>query len=330
MASAAPTQVPNEQRDLIVNLFISDNETGGQPALKPEDVAPAREWLVRVLLEYDCLLAHIDLLQELYRAKFRYPRPRWDRAWGEPPPPADPNTPFRHHQLLPGTKARTVGEKGPDVLDDNGVAALLLNPFALCELAEVIHEVDGDFWCERMDKLGRELMEREGLEIPIPGEDEPPPEPWWRARQKPALADLRRGQAGVNEQPGGYLVLTFEDDAARALARRIAEHFYGDPDRAFSLKLIKLPVPGNPGQVQAELEVWPAPTKNDLEFRIAFPIGAERTFTLEVPPGGKNAPPDRQREKAGSGPCDPLPAAALKVKSGEWRDDAWPPMLVLR
>jgi hypothetical protein len=69
--------------------------------------------------------------------------------------------------------------------------------------------------------------------------------------------------------------------------------------------------------------VEPAPTHQDLVLAITFPAGGERLFTLK-----KRAKP---RPKTRSAPCKPLPAAAFEFKgTPEWREDAWPPELVLR
>jgi hypothetical protein len=209
------------------------------------------------------------------------------------------------------------------------LAVLLLNPYALWDLADLIDFLLPDYWLGRMEHVGRELMERHGLEIPIPGADEVPASEHKPKRNRALVGSLRE-QAPVEAHGAGCWSLSFSHEAG-ALARRIAEYAYGDPETAFVLTLYRVPVQGKSDLFQAEVEVAPAPTRNDLVLVVTFPAGGERTFTLEVPPEVKADPQAEPREKTRSEACDPLPAGAFDFKGGsEWRDESWPPALMLR
>jgi hypothetical protein len=318
-------QVPDAQRDLVEWLWISDSQTNGEPQLKPEQVDQAREYLEDLLMDVLPRLAHVRLLEKYYKAKFDPPLPR--RLFpGEnlpaPPPPAG----FRHNQLLPPEVARAVAEQGPNAriddqpaLPDSELAKLLLNPLALWDVSDLIDTLLPRYWDARMDAIGRRYLEESGLEIQIPGIDyEPGPED--RRGLELVLAGSLMGQGRIETQGASCRKLLFTDDAAKALSRRIAEHTYGNAEQDFTLLLHRVPAEG--GQVQAALEIAPAPTRQDLEVTLTFPAGGERTFTLKKP--------EKLRPKTRSAPCAPLPAAAFEFKGvPEWRDDAWPPHLVL-
>jgi hypothetical protein len=328
MSATVDYQMTRDQRELLTNLRISDEATQGRPQLPAAEVALARDYMLLLLVDDRAEIAHIELLQEFYRARFRYPLSR--RFWqGGPRPPLVVVAGFRHNQLLPEQTARAVAERGPDVLSPDELAVLLLNPYALWDLADLIDFVLPDYWLGRMDQVGRELMERHGLEVAIPGVDEATA-PERELKRKPALMGSLRGQAHVEAHGAGCWSLSFSDEAG-ALARRIAEHAYGDAETAFTLVLYRVPVPSQSDLFQAAVEVSPAPTKNDLVLVVTFPVAGERTFTLEVPPELKFDPAAEPREKTRSEPCCPLPAGAFDLKGGsEWRDDAWPPVLDLR
>jgi len=166
-------QMTREHHDLVTKLYLSDEATQGRPKLPAETVELAREYLSLLLIEVRAEFVHDELLQELYRAKCRYPLSRWF-CQGGPRPPLEVAAGFRHNQLLPEEIARAVAERGPAVLSADDLAVLLLNPYALYDLTDLIHFLFPDFWLGRMEQSGREYMERSGVNIPIPGLDDMP------------------------------------------------------------------------------------------------------------------------------------------------------------
>jgi hypothetical protein len=134
-----------DQRDLVTKLWISDEGTQRRPQVPAEAVLLARDYLSLLLMEVKAEVAHIELLQELYRAKFRCPLSRW--FWqGELRPPFTVAAGFRYYQLLPEEIARAVAERGPGVLSGEELAVLLLNPYALWDLADLINYLMPDYW----------------------------------------------------------------------------------------------------------------------------------------------------------------------------------------
>jgi hypothetical protein len=166
-------QMTGDQKQLVANLLASDEATQGRPQLPPETLELAREYLALLLMDVRVEKPHFKTLQEHYRAKFRYPLARcfWQ---GDPRPATEVAVGFRHNQFLAEQTAQAVAERGPGVLSADELAALLLNPYALWDLSDLIDELEPEFWRERMQQVGQALIDRHGLYIPIPGLDEGP------------------------------------------------------------------------------------------------------------------------------------------------------------
>jgi hypothetical protein len=160
-----------EDRQLLTSLHASDEATQGRPQLPAEQVERARDYLALILTAGEAELVHLDLLQEFYRTKFRYPLERcfWQ---GGPRPRHEPNLGFRHNQFLPAEKVRAVAERGPGVLSPDELGELLLNPYALRDLADLIDYSYPDYWPPRLEQHALEMWERRPHNIPIPGVDE--------------------------------------------------------------------------------------------------------------------------------------------------------------
>ncbi len=60
------------------------------------------------------------------------------------------------------------------MLSADELAALLLNPYALWDLSDLIERLAPAFWWPRIQQVAQEYVERHGLYIPIPGLDEGP------------------------------------------------------------------------------------------------------------------------------------------------------------
>jgi hypothetical protein len=195
IAPHVETGLPQGVPELIDKLWKADHDPVGVPLRDPKDLALARNWLARVLLDTPALLEHIRLLegQAYYHAEFPFPasrRDRWDESqpssptfppipmdpalqewWNAPPAGMQPSPPaasaaFRPRQPLAEESALQVVERGLDDLSGREVAALLLSPLLLCDLADRISIQLPAYWLPRMDQLGRELMKQHGLEAP--------------------------------------------------------------------------------------------------------------------------------------------------------------------
>jgi hypothetical protein len=163
-------ELPDEAVRLIDYLFIEDGRTGGRPSMREEDDEYAREWLVEVLLDTLARLAHTGELKRRYGGVFRAPRVRleWPES-GRPAEPA-PDRLFRHHDLLAPEEAEAVAERGvgPDVLVADALARLLLNPYALWDLADLIDATLPAWWDDPMRQRGERLLEEAELESFVP------------------------------------------------------------------------------------------------------------------------------------------------------------------
>jgi hypothetical protein len=196
----ALAQLPAPVRTLLEDLCLANREPGHRPRLRPERADLARAWLSRILVDTVMLRLHVELLQECYGTRFRTPEPRRFRMEGEQATQTPVAPGFRHSQLLPAEQARAIAEHGPDtalegkpILTDEELAALLLNPLALWDLADLIMVLLPEYWLPRFDEVGRLLMEQHGLEVAIPGEPREPGE---------ALAGMRMAPTGKSVTHG--------------------------------------------------------------------------------------------------------------------------------
>jgi hypothetical protein len=281
-------------RDLLNDLLISAHRPG--PAAPPPGRADeARALLARLLIDGEARAAHR----------------RWlPHAWP--------------HSGLGAESAEGLLRRGPDGLSGEQVAALLLDPSALHTLAALIAEAPTDFWLDAMAELG-------GLLLALSGDRPRLSDP----RAAPERADLAVGVRKAGFSPGGRdrttWELTFRDESARRLKRRLAEHLYGDGDHDFRLWLHSTTPQGRPGMLELELELSPPPRRADLSLRVVFPTGEERSFRLEVPPELRADPSAPARPRTRSAPCEALPAGAIRLGEDDvWLEDAWPPVLRLR
>jgi hypothetical protein len=159
MSTGFEFPMSDDHRTLLDTLRASDEAMQGQPQLPAAKVEQARDYLALLLVDHRVEIAHIRRLQELYQTKFRYPLERW--FWeGGPRPRCEIAAGFRHNRFLPDEKARAVAERGPGVLSPDGLAELLLNPYALRDLADLIAFSLPAYWLPRMEQQARENWER--------------------------------------------------------------------------------------------------------------------------------------------------------------------------
>jgi hypothetical protein len=172
MKTVEPCEVPAPERALLTKLRAADELATAAPGLDPDDAARARAWLTRVLADSRLLSAHLAFLQQLYGATFHAPLPRLCRVDPELATHTEPAPGFRHNQPLPAQRAGVVAEQGPSVLSDSDVSAVLLNPLALTDLADLIGYLVPAYWLPRLDEVGRDLMEatRNGASARVRGE----------------------------------------------------------------------------------------------------------------------------------------------------------------
>jgi hypothetical protein len=178
MKANAACEMPAEVRDLVVGLHSAD-KTCGKPVVHKEQLALAREWLSCVLVDSGPWIAHRELLNELYQAKFRQPLPR-GLTEGRPLLRPDAALGFRYAQLLPTDEAESLATRGPDDYPPDKLACLLLNPLALWDVSDLIAYTLSSYWLPRIDTRGRELITKHGLDVSSPIPDPqfvPAPEP---------------------------------------------------------------------------------------------------------------------------------------------------------
>jgi hypothetical protein len=314
-----------EQRDVIVNLHITDQQTKGHPVVRPEEVPTARQWLLEVLADSDKLSEHAALLAELYRGVIRPPTSRRDRWHGEPAAWPSPST-FTHFEPLAEGLAKAIAENGSAVatLTEDQLARLLLNPFALYDLADLIRTTLPNWWIEPMAAAGRAMIRRHNLVIDLPENLEKV------GRKKQRLVRTRGGRVRdrtVQPWQDDSREVTF-DESELPLKRRIAACLYGEPDREFQLTLHRHRA-AEAGAYVVELEVAPGPVKDDLTLAVSI-NGYVREFKLAVPASVRLDPEADPPANAFARAEKLVPEDAFHLK-GEtmWCDDAGTLRLIL-
>jgi hypothetical protein len=135
----------------IRELFEADHAAGA--AVTSEKLESARTWLRRILVDFEALDQHIVLLQQLYGASFHYPRPRRDQ-WDMDHPIDPPTTSgFTHVDRLPDNEVAIILDNGIDGLNNKALGSLLLNPYALFDLFDVIDDVQPEYWLDAIHDL---------------------------------------------------------------------------------------------------------------------------------------------------------------------------------
>jgi hypothetical protein len=196
--------------------------------------------------------------------------------------------------------------RGPATLTEEDLTGLLLDPFALESLAELIEAEPSDYWLEQMDELGAEQMKADGMSMHLDLDrvDGLLEKPSAERSGRKALLQLM-GLGALEARGGDCWALTFNDDEAKQLQRKMAERMYGNAETAFELLLLKQEAAGRPGQLEFVVEVSPAPTASELTLAVTFPAGEKRVFLLKVP-----ASP---RKKSRSLPCEPIAAQTFRA-----------------
>jgi hypothetical protein len=145
--------------------------------LTADNLPWAFTYLDRLLLGGFVLDRHLTHLGKVYDATFRRFASRRDRTEEDPAIPGGPDMRFRHHAFLSTNQASAILERGPDALHDRSrfpegegieMARLLLNPYALWDLTDLVDSLLPDYWLNRMTEYGQELATEVGIEL-MPG-----------------------------------------------------------------------------------------------------------------------------------------------------------------
>jgi hypothetical protein len=170
--TTAARAIPADEKDLLAKLQMADAQNQGpaEALLEQELLARARAWLRRILADSRALETHTDWLCEVCQTSFRPALPRFI-CEGLLPPQPKPDERFRHRTLLQEPCAAQILKEGVDGLPADVVGPLLLNPYALWDLADQINYDWPEYWRPLLDQVGKELEEEWGIKIRIPGVD---------------------------------------------------------------------------------------------------------------------------------------------------------------
>jgi len=154
--------LPAPIEELLSSLLKRNTKTNGSPGLEPSELASVREWMAEVVSSVLALEAHCEWLENAFGAKLRFTRSRWDEGALEDDV-LQPNPAFPHRERLDRETALDVAEVGVGAIADDELPQLLLNPYALRDLADLIHFTLPDIWLDRLGQAGRKLRDRQVL-----------------------------------------------------------------------------------------------------------------------------------------------------------------------
>lgn len=189
--------------NLIRGLFDADRD--GVAQFAPGGRAEAEAWLRVALVDFEALQLHIALLSELYASPIFLPRPRRDR-WDTGGYTTDelPGV-FPHSGPLPDERVTAVCDVGLSALSDLEMAGLMLNPYALFDLYDVIDEVMPEAWLSALHTVARTVEVKSADRVP-------------RSRRRSILPALAALIAGVVVGGFGLLGIQRVNEGARSTA----------------------------------------------------------------------------------------------------------------
>lgn len=171
MSSDTALTVPGWLSDLLA----LDRQTGGSPEVPHALLPDTREWLATILVDVaDGLISHIRQLELHYGGIFRAPLSRCLTQICNPEWPI-PDPHFPHVKWLNEQQLTALANCGLPALRDASffpkgepaeLAQLLLNPYALFDLSDLITCSAPDAWHDKLDKSGQRLLSQYHFELP--------------------------------------------------------------------------------------------------------------------------------------------------------------------
>jgi len=173
MIKRANFSVPADVEQMLGELRRDDGLADRSNGIAGANPDSARRWLERILVDPFARAAHTDWLRDAYAAQFLPSSPR-RLLHGTEPRRAEPDSRFPHRDLLPSSIIEAVLQTGVAALDGPAVSRLLLNPYALWDLSDLIWDRLPDHWLPAMDKVGNDLIREYDMDIPLPGSEATP------------------------------------------------------------------------------------------------------------------------------------------------------------
>jgi hypothetical protein len=297
-----PNASSNRLPIVLMEAIVASIGVGqDRPQLPADSRQGARVWFRRLMVDAAALLAHVRWIQDRFNCSVQIPPAQG--AWREGPielPMAGSRLPYT--DLLPENLARSVAQLGPDALTDEMLATILLNPFALADLHDLIDAELPEFWLDVMEEVGQERLSDRFRNI----DDEIAPA--GRVRTTAAVTNHVPGaEPGPAVAAGLGIGVPFERrvlPVSQMIAPRLAASWHGDPSRKTRIVLRSMPL-ADGDEWQPVLELTPAPTASPARVTIRFATGDERHFVVAL---GSNT----------SDAADPLPSSAFDYTYGEW------------
>jgi hypothetical protein len=135
---------------------------GDNPTVPESERESAIGWLRCVLVDFTALNKHVALLQQLYgNPPFCFPSPRRDGGYRRAAAP--PALGFRFTAVWPQERIEPILDGGPGVLKNQELGELILNPYALADLHDVISELAPETWLPTIHEVCRQMTQLEGV-----------------------------------------------------------------------------------------------------------------------------------------------------------------------
>jgi hypothetical protein len=276
-------------KNVILDLCIDAKSGAAWLAVRPENLAPAVDWVRVLVINPRARLEHFVFVESVLGTA-SLPRTTWAKARK----PAD--VPDRVRELV---------ETGPRAFTGDELATLLLDVNALVAFATLVEQQMPDWYLDALADDGARYATMVAVTF---GENELVAE----VESKEATELREELFAGARQmgpksnEPEYEGPVTWEVRLPADTQRRIAKIAFGDPSREFTLKLHRV------REGRADVEMSPVPFKSDVTLLATFRTGDERVFVIERPYETKlpGADPDEFRRSTRSPACDPLPNAA--------------------
>jgi hypothetical protein len=273
-------------------LLREDEQTKGSPTLRFSDPETVLHDLDRLLIDIFTLEAYIEKLANHYDALWARPYTRHEGGDRNQTAAKALLSRFPHKTLMPVHLAKAIVEEGTPVLRhvDNAqeLSRLLLNPFALWDLADWIDLEMPEAWREQMTKVGQEYWAASGIHephfeptpafttmLPKPIEQLPPTvvitseSPWLRASQGTVRKDSDSWEIKYTAEMGAEAAALIEritGDRVGVVTLTLRQHTLDEKHVAFSLGCA------------------PPPSLEPVKIVVEFANQQKREFTLAVPP----------------------------------------------
>ena len=128
--------VPPVVRAAIETTIRSFQSIKKVPVLDETNLKILRPWLILVLTDVDVHIAPDEIIEALFQARFRNPRPLHERETRDRLIAPEDRGGFPLYELLEQNRFEDILDNGPEAILNEEVPFLLLNPYAVNDITQ--------------------------------------------------------------------------------------------------------------------------------------------------------------------------------------------------